>query len=135
MLRLAGREANIVGLLPQTLPNGGHDWLSSTAESLAERIGWVREGAGDRFGDIELSLIAFRAIATDRPADAAAEVAAEVGLTPDQVLASPDFVIGTVDDLVERLEERRERLGISHMELPDGDAVGFAPVVARLSGR
>jgi probable F420-dependent oxidoreductase len=135
MLRLAGQEANIVGFIPKNLPGGGHDWLASTPELLTEQIGWVREGAGARFDQLELSMVAFRAIVTDRPREAAAEVARDHDLTPDQVLASPDFLIGSEDAIVECLLSRREQFGVSYLEIAARDAVGFAPVVARLAGR
>ena len=135
MLRLAGREADIVGFVPKTLPQGGHDWLSSTPELLSEQLGWVREGAGERFARLELSMPAFRAIVAERPLDVAAELAGEYGMTPEQLLASQDFLIGSVDEIVARLEERRERFGVSYLEVDERDAAGFAPVVARLAGR
>ena len=111
MLQLAGQEADIVGFIPKNLPSGGHDWLASTSELLTEQIGWVREGAGARFDQLELSMVAFRAIVTDRPREAAVEVARDHDLTPDQVLASPDFLIGSEDAIVECLLSRREHLG------------------------
>jgi probable F420-dependent oxidoreductase len=135
MLRLAGREADIVGFVPKTLPEGGHDWLTSTPELMAEQIGWVREGAGGQFAQRELSVPIFRAIVSDRPDAAAADIARNYGLTPEQVLASPDFLIGNVEEIVARLQERRERFGISYFEVDARDAEGFAPVVARLAGQ
>lgn len=135
MLRLAGREADIVGILPRPLPGGGHDWLAGTPEAQAEQIAWVREGAGDRFDRIELSAVGFRAVISERPAEVAATLAPRYGITPEQLLASPDFLIGSANDIVERLLERRERLGISYIEIDDRDAAAFAPVVARLAGR
>jgi probable F420-dependent oxidoreductase len=135
MLRLAGREADIAGILPRPLPRGGHDWLASTPAAQAEQVGWVREGAGARFAQIELSAVAFRAIISERPDDVAATLAPAYGITPEQLLASPDFLIGSENAIVERLLERRERLGISYIEIDDRDAVAFAPVVARLAGQ
>ena len=135
MLRLAGREADIVGFVPKTLPEGGHDWLASTPELMAEQIAWVRDGAGNRFAELELSMPAFRAVVTDRAHESATEIGRDYGLTPEQVLASPDFLIGSVDEIVARLLARRERFGISYLEIDDRDAVGFAPVVARLAGQ
>jgi probable F420-dependent oxidoreductase len=135
MLRLAGREADIVGFVPKTLPDGGHGWLASTPDLMAEQIRWVRDGAGDRFARLELSMPIFRAIVTDRPEVAALEVGRSYGLTPRQVLASPDFLIGSADAIVARLQERRERFGISYLEVDARDAASFAPVVARLAGQ
>jgi hypothetical protein len=135
MLQLAGQEADIVGFIPQTLPGGGHDWLASTSELLTEQISWVREGAGARFDRLELSMVAFRAIVTDHLEEAVAEVARDYGLTPDQVLASPDFLIGSEEAIVECLLARRENFGVSYLEISDNDAARFASVVARLAGR
>jgi probable F420-dependent oxidoreductase len=135
MLQLAGQEADIVGFIPKNLPGGGHDWLASTPELLTEQMGWVREGAGARFDQLELSMVAFRAIVTDHPREASVEVARDHDLTPDQVLASPDFLIGSEDAIVELLLTRRKHFGVSYLEIDDRDATGFAPVVARLAGR
>ena len=43
------------------------------------------------------------------------------------------FSIGTVDAIVDKLVERRERFGISHISVFEADAHAFAPVVARLA--
>ena len=80
-------------------------------------------------------MVAFRAIVTDRPREAAAEVARDYDLTPDQVLASPDFLIGSEDAIVELPPRPGADFGVSYLEIDDRDAAGFAPVVARLAGR
>ena len=49
-LRLAGREADIVGLAPRP-----GDPRSMTAAATEEKIGWVREAAGERFDVLELN--------------------------------------------------------------------------------
>ena len=46
----------------------------------------------------------------------------------------PHFLIGTVDQLVEALQQRRDRYGISYVIVPGDVAEQFAPVVARLAG-
>lgn len=135
LLRLAGREADIVGFNPKPLPRGGHDWPGSTVEARGEQVGWVREAAGARFDRLELAMVAYRAVVTDRSWDVAAELAPQYGVGPEQLLALPDFLIGSVEEMVERLLERRERFGVSYIEVGDREAAGFAPVVARLAGQ
>lgn len=135
MLQLAGREADIVGFVPRNFPRGGHDWAESTNEMVETQVGWVREAAGARFDAIELSHVAFRAIVTDHRSSVLEDLAPSLGLMPDQLSESPDFQIGSVDQIVERLQEHRERFGISHIEVNANEASGFAPVVARLAGR
>jgi probable F420-dependent oxidoreductase len=135
MLQLAAREADIVGLLPKNLPQGGHDWKGSTIDVLDEQIRWVREAAGERFPSIELSYVAFRAVVTADRWRTASSLAPHYDLTPEQLLASPDFLIGTADEIVDILLERRERFGISYIEIDDRDSIEFAQVVARLAGK
>ena len=44
------------------------------------------------------------------------------------------ILIGTVDQMVEELRQRRERYGFSHFEVFSSQMEAFAPVVARLRG-
>src|SRR5215211_9239903 len=50
MLGIAGREADIVGILPKALPDGtiSDDLAERTPETLKRKVGWAREAAGDR---------------------------------------------------------------------------------------
>src|SRR6185369_14675168 len=48
-LELAAREADIVGLAPRILSGQRADPASITWAATEEKIGWVREVAGDRF--------------------------------------------------------------------------------------
>jgi hypothetical protein len=65
----------------------------------------------------------------------AGRAAAMLGFTSDDALDSPAVLIGTVDDLCERLWQRRERWGFSNVVVP-AEAMGvFAPVVARMAGK
>jgi hypothetical protein len=61
-------------------------------------------------------------------------LASGFGLTPEQALASPHALAGTVDELVETLVERRERFGISAIGIPLDALEPLAPVVAKLVG-
>jgi hypothetical protein len=53
----------------------------------------------------------------------------------DDVLDSPAVLLGTVDEIVETLQERRERYGFSYIYILEPVMEAFAPVVARLAGR
>ena len=67
MLQLAGREADIVGINPN-LRRGAvtDDAIKSTlVEATQQKLQWVREGAGDRFDDLELQIRYFLAAITD----------------------------------------------------------------------
>jgi hypothetical protein len=55
--------------------------------------------------------------------------------TPEEVLDSPVGLVGTVDEIVESLERRRERWDMSYHVIPVEQMDAFAPVVDRLAGR
>jgi hypothetical protein len=57
------------------------------------------------------------------------------GLTHEQVLSSPDYLLGTVEQISEQLVSQRERHGISRVTVYQNDLDTFAPVVAQLAGQ
>jgi probable F420-dependent oxidoreductase len=137
MLTIAGREADSVGIL--TVATGGgavaDDAGDRTADATARKIGWVRDGAGDRFPEIELSTTATLVIA-DNPHAAAGEIARQRGwnVSADDVLAMPSLFIGPVDAIVEQMRARREQYGFSYYVISDAALETAAPIVARLAG-
>ncbi|HLX35937.1 MAG TPA: LLM class flavin-dependent oxidoreductase, partial [Candidatus Limnocylindrales bacterium] len=139
-LSLAGREADIVGLAPRVLGGQGPDPASLTFEATAEKIGWVREAAGDRFADLVFNVYpsAWPITITDHPRAEAARVVDHLrgrgakDLTVDQVLEAPHLFIGSINGLVEKLTLLRERLGISSFMV--GDSTELASLVERLAG-
>ena len=56
------------------------------------------------------------------------------GCTPEQILASPYYLLGSVDGIAERLHELRERFGVSYFSVLTEGREAFAPVVSRLAG-
>lgn len=137
VLSVAGREADIVGINP-SLRSGTVDATTVTgavADLVDQRVGWVREAAGERFARLELQILTRFAALVDDAAGLAEQLAPSVGLTAEQALASPSFLVGTLDEVCERLEERRERWGLSYIVLHQAELEIFAPVVARLAGQ
>jgi len=141
VLRLAGREAQIVGVAPRLGAKEG-GFQSCTFEATREKVGWVKEAAGARFDAIELNTYpSFRpASVTDEPRKAAEALLTRLnerqpsGLTVEQLLDSPHVFIGTIDQLVEKFTRLRDELGISNVMVGNG-MEDFAPVVERLAGR
>jgi probable F420-dependent oxidoreductase len=136
LLTLAGRTADVVGINPNLRAGEvGADAAQSTLEALTrQKIGWVREGAGDRFDDIELQIRYFMTAVTDDARAMADALAAGFGVGPDDVLASGTVLIGTVDEICDTLVQRREQWGVSYVIVGDDLFETFAPVVARLAG-
>jgi probable F420-dependent oxidoreductase len=145
LLTLAARQADIVGLAPRIVTREGGRMLpdvwSLTAAATEEKVGWVREAAGDRFADLELNTYPTGGpvLVTDRARPAAQEYADRlrartgVDITADEVLDSPHVFIGSVAGLTEKIVGLRERFGISSISLDNVDAV--APIVEHLAGR
>ncbi|HWW44476.1 MAG TPA: TIGR03621 family F420-dependent LLM class oxidoreductase [Acidimicrobiia bacterium] len=136
LLRLAGREADIVGINPNLRAGAiTNDAIkTSLADETSQKIAWVREGAGSRFDDLELQIRYFLAAITDDARGLAEGLAPSFGISADDALASGVALVGTVDHVCDTLVERRERWGVSYVVVGDDNYPAFAPVVARLAG-
>lgn len=139
MLRFAGAHADIVGVNPSI--HSGEVDADAARDSLAERMdqkfAWVREGAGDRYDDLEFNAWIAVAMVTDDAAGVAEMIAPGFGIDTGEALTaldSPMTLIGTVDEICERLEQRRARWGFSYHVVPADAVEALAPVVARLAG-
>lgn len=136
VLRLAGREADIVSLNFNNRSGmiGADGVQSGTADGTAQKIAWVREGAGDRFADLEIEIGAYFTTISDNAEPMVAGMAEAFGLTPDEMRAHPHALFGTPEMVCDELEHRRAKYGISYVNVPDTVFEAFAPVVAKLSG-
>ncbi|MEN8160807.1 MAG: TIGR03621 family F420-dependent LLM class oxidoreductase [Myxococcota bacterium] len=137
VLSLAAREADIVSLnFNNRSGTLGPDGVrSGSADATAEKVGWIRNAAGERFDALELEIGAYFTFVQDGAEAIAKGMGRAMGLSQDEMLAHPHGLFGTVDAVCETLEARRERLGISYVTVPDTAIEAFAPVVARLAGR
>ena len=136
VLSIAGREADIVSINFNLRPGvvSGDLGPDGTAERVEQKIGWVREAAGDRFDDIELGVtIFFPVVTNDRKATAEA-LAGGFKLTPEQALEVPFALVGTVDEIADDLVARRERFGLSYIAISGDGFEAMAPVVEKLAG-
>ena len=143
-LTLAAREAQVIGLAPRLVTVDGKpvsDPRSITAAATEEKIGWIKEAAGDRFAEIEFNTypVTGPIVVTSEPRVEAQRRVERVRdrtgveLTVEEVLESPHTYIGSPKDLVAKFLELRERFGISSFLIDDPDAM--APVVEELAGR
>jgi probable F420-dependent oxidoreductase len=137
MLELAAREADTINVNFDL--REGKRGRSTAQTGLAsvtdDKLRWIREAAGERFERIELGLMVLQASVTDDRDLVAEAFAPRTGMEPEDLLEVPHFMIGTVDQIVEDLEKRRERYGVSHVVVPDDAAEQLAPVVERLAGK
>lgn len=137
VLGLAAKHADIVGVNP-SLRSGAVDAAtakSAVAELYDERIGWVRDAAGDRFDDLELQALTFIvAIGGDRD-EIARGIAPGFGITEEQARDVPIALVGSIDEICDQLVERRDRWGLSYWVVHDGEMEAFAAVIERLAGK
>jgi probable F420-dependent oxidoreductase len=136
VLRFAGAASDIVGV-NASIHSGEIDAAAAQdalPERIDEKVAWVREGAGDRFDDLELNAWLAVAEVTETGSEVAEMLAPAFGTDPASVLASPLSLIGSATEIRERLVERRTRWGYSYVVIPGDKALDFAPVVAKLTG-
>jgi probable F420-dependent oxidoreductase len=135
ILRLAAREADIVGFIPQFNPRGRPIWTDVTEAALERKVAIVREAAGDRFEHLELNLFIADAgmMRGGQPLPRTALAAAKAGTAG--LVGSPYLLYGTLPALRDRLQRRRERTGISYYAIRQGAMEEMAPLVEALAGR
>jgi len=137
ILTLAAKYADVVGINvdlragtagPEAAPN-------ATPEATRQKVRWVREAAGDRFDSIELNTLVGFVMVTDDRAQMVEALAPSFGLDPADALHVPLALIGTLEEMEEELQWRRENYGISYFSLTQDAWELLAPVVARLQGK
>ena len=136
MLSLAAREADIVGFNANLAAGevGPEIAREAVAERFRERVAWVREAAGERFDDLELHCHTFMCMVGADRRQVAEVMAGPFGVSPAEALEVPVALVGTVDELCDTLQKRREEFGFSYWAIPATSFEAFAPVVARLAG-
>jgi probable F420-dependent oxidoreductase len=134
VVSLAGRYADIfqfTGLLHDAgtgAPNAG----GFARGHIVQRLAWLREAAGDRFDSIELSALVQMTHVGDGADRARAAAAERMEVDPTLVDDTPFLLVGSLEEVVDKLQRLRDELGINHFVVRDPD--GFAPVVASLAG-
>lgn len=138
MLSYAAREADIVGINANL--SSGDAATSDAASSLSapstdEKIGWVRAAAGERLADIELQVLCGFVHETDAPGDVAEGIAAAFSTPLDEALHAPVVLVGSRAAMIEELEYRRDRWGISYVVFMEEFLDVTASLVSALAGR
>jgi probable F420-dependent oxidoreductase len=135
VLTVAAEQADIVGVNTSLASGekGGDVAAQASFEHYDRCLAWVRAAAGDRFDSLELQIAAF-AVNVVGSRRAAARTASMLGFPGEEALDLPIVLLGTEDEICERLLERRERWGFSNIVVPGEAMEVFAPVVSRLAG-
>lgn len=133
MLGIAARHADIVGLLPA--PIKGSEDRDDPADRLPpafdKKLAVLREAAGDRFGDLELSAMASFTITGQRRSGTEDLIARRgwSGIDAEAVWEMPTIFIGSVTQIRDDLQARRERFGLSYLITPDSELSTVAAVI------
>lgn len=129
MLRLAAREADIVGIVPQSLAAGGLD-PEAFGQIAFQRRHEALEAAlaeAGRQAAVERSILVFHTgasvAAVDDPWDGV-EIEAD----------SPYTLVGDTEEMVDTLMRRREEWGLTYHVFFGSDRERVTSVVARLAG-
>ncbi len=134
MLRLTAEHADIAAFTgARTLPGGRLEPV--TAAELDQRVAVYREAAAGRKEPAELNLlIQIVTVAEDRSEAIRPWLPRIPHLTEQQVLELPIVLVGTLEEITERLRTHRERYGISYLTVLEPHMEAFAPVVEALRG-
>jgi probable F420-dependent oxidoreductase len=141
ILGLAAREADIIGV-HINLDAGNFDVTSGTPNTqqgatdrqIEERLGWIKEAAGDRFDSLELHVFVLEVVITKDRSAVAQRIADSYAISPEDVKSSPYFAFGTIEDIVQQLQESRQRWGLSYITIREDHMDLVAAVVERLAG-
>jgi probable F420-dependent oxidoreductase len=147
VLSVAARQADIVQLMPSN--RGGRTSLDPSQFSEAaieEKIDWIRDAAGRRFDEIELSAQLLECKVTDRPVEHLSDLAMRIAsvietmgggridLGEEDLRRSPIVAVGDLDEVCQKLIDTRAKFGISYFAAPIEARPGvMAPVIEQLS--
>ncbi len=131
VVKVAGKHADIFQFTGLTHgPDGAPSARGFGLHDLIERGRWLSEAAGERDGSIERSsLVQFTAFGDDIPP--MSELTERFGLDKSVIDESPFILFGSIEQVIDKIERLRERLGITHYVVRDAD--GFAPIVDALT--
>ena len=141
VLSLAARQADIVGFNCRTTATGGLDPVSMTLEATQQKADWVYKDAGERLPGLELSIMVNEPVITNSIEPSIRKIIEDnknwwgTNLTPEQVTESPHYLLGSVEQIADKIIQNRERFGISYYVIFDDALESFAPVVKRMAGK
>jgi probable F420-dependent oxidoreductase len=130
VVTLAGQHADIFQFTGLThaedgTPSGG----GFAIEQVDQRAAWLADAAGDRNDRIERSaLVQVTGVGDDAPT--VADLVDRFKLDADIIANSPFVLCGSTEQVIDKIERLRERLGITHFVVRDPE--DFAPIVAAL---
>jgi probable F420-dependent oxidoreductase len=133
VLALAAAHADVASVFLTARPEGSafEDMDVGTYRAKIEHLGRT---AAQRGNEVEVNvLLQAYEVTDDRPA-AVDRWAREFETTPEDFVALPFGLAGTIDEIVDDLTRRREEYGVSYVTVRLEQLETFAAVVERLAG-
>ncbi|MBL7502450.1 TIGR03621 family F420-dependent LLM class oxidoreductase [Frankia sp. CNm7] len=134
ILSLAAREAEIVSISNVPFDPVNAAGLTPRQEAV-RRYEVVRGAAGDRLAEIEIEGSPYFTILTEDPAAAYSDIANWISVDADVLPEHPNVLVGTLDEMEQRLQANRAEFGTSYVTVPQNAMETFVPLVERLRGR
>jgi probable F420-dependent oxidoreductase len=133
ILALAGREANIVAILPAGITGTGQlAQAAVTLETMKRQAEVVRDAAGARADEIELSMVVDCVLTDDRE-KTIAEIAEKAKADPALIRGSAYRGIGTLDEINAHIRTVRDAVGVTYFCLRGPDVEKLGPLVNDLA--
>jgi probable F420-dependent oxidoreductase len=130
LLSVAGRHADIVCIHFQDHGGkfSGDNITETTLSRVKERVSWVEESVREARRDldgIEYQMLFPWAQITDDPEPVFEGIAKSFGVSVDAVMECPQWLIGSSDDVVDKIRMIREETGITYMVFAPRDVESF----------
>lgn len=133
LLTLAAQYADIISVMPRSRADGsGLEDVDRSEAAFIQKLEWIKEAAGPRFRDIVLSTLVQVVTLTSDADSEVTRLAAEWKVPAAALAASPLILIGSVDEVAETLQHRRQRLGIGYITVFEKDIDAFARLIERI---
>jgi probable F420-dependent oxidoreductase len=135
ILALAGREANIVAVVPAGITGSGKLAAEAvTLDTMKKQAQLVRDAAGSRADEIEYSIF-LDCVVTDDRDKTIAGMAETAKVDPALIQASAYRGIGTLSEITAHIRRVRDEVGITYFCLRGPDVEKLGPILSELSGR
>ena len=136
MLRLAGRLADIVGILPAPITgtSDSDDPADRSPDALDAKVAILRDAAADRAHHIEISIFAtiIRTNQRRRSTENLIRQRGWDGLEPEDVWAMPSVLIGTAQDIAHTVQQHQHRHHINYWITSDTAIDDLTAIIAAL---
>src|SRR3954462_12015283 len=135
ILTLAGREADIVAIVPAGITGSGKLAKEAvTLDTMKQQAALVREAAGSRADAIEYSMF-LDCVVTDDREKKIAEMAETAKVDAEMIRGSAYRGIGTLDEITAHIGMLKAEVGITYFCLRGPNVEELGPVVGKLTGK